>query len=236
VVSRTGRVVRNGAAGTVAAIAAVSSYDHMRSLALANGQAAAIATILPASVDGLVIVAAATMAADRADGRPVRRSAVLAFVVGVLASLGANVAAAPPGTLARVISAWPAAALLMTTELLVRTGRTRTGGAPACPFCDSSRSREEVVTMSRLPSRSSTSRTARTGRADEPVIPSGNLPEGKPSEPLETLAAAVAAELVGAGVPVTRDRLAGLMRDRGVRVSTERAGQLVRTVRAAAVP
>lgn len=51
------------------------------------------------------------------------------------------------------------------------------------------------------------------------------------ADPLVSAASAVAAELLGEGVPLSRDRLAERLRGRGHSVSTARAGQLVRAVR-----
>ncbi|WP_412099097.1 DUF2637 domain-containing protein [Micromonospora ureilytica] len=108
-------------AGTVAVtvIAAVGSYDHMRELALRAGQTPLLATLLPLSVDGMILVA--TLALN--DGRRSRWSAWLAFLVGVAASLAANVLVAEPNAVSRVVSAWPAVALLLTVEVLARSGR-----------------------------------------------------------------------------------------------------------------
>ncbi|MET8062574.1 DUF2637 domain-containing protein [Micromonospora sp. NPDC005686] len=108
-------------AGTVAVtvIAAVASYDHMRELAERAGQPPLLASLLPLSVDGMILVATLALG----DGRRSRWSAWLAFVLGVAASLAANVIVAPPDATARVVSAWPAVALLLTVEVLARSGR-----------------------------------------------------------------------------------------------------------------
>lgn len=117
------RLLRNTSAGVVATIAAAASYTHMRTLAAEHGQSAPIAAMVPLSVDGLMVVATIAMHDDKHTGRPVRRSAWAAFVIGVTASVTANVLAAPDSLTARVISAWPAVALLLVVELLTRTGR-----------------------------------------------------------------------------------------------------------------
>ncbi|MET7749936.1 DUF2637 domain-containing protein [Micromonospora sp. NPDC005367] len=108
-------------AGTVAVtvIAAVGSYDHMRELALDAGQPAFLAALLPLSVDGMILVATLALG----DGRRSRWSAWLAFLVGVAASLAANVLVAEPDAVSRVVSAWPAVALLLTVEVLARSGK-----------------------------------------------------------------------------------------------------------------
>ncbi len=108
-------------AGTVAVtvIAAAASYDHTRKLAEMAGQPPILAALLPLSVDGLVLVGTAAIG----DGRRRTGSAWAAFMTGVAASLAANVMAAEPNTLSRLVSAWPAVALLLTVEILARSGQ-----------------------------------------------------------------------------------------------------------------
>lgn len=117
------RTARNISAATVASIAAWSSYRHMVHVALHVGEQPSIAWVLPLSVDGLLVVASIAMVDDRQAGRQVRWSARIAFAFGVGASLAANVAAAHPTVGARLVAAWPALALLLTVELLSRSGR-----------------------------------------------------------------------------------------------------------------
>lgn len=104
----------------VTVIAAVASYDHMRTVALDAGQSPLLAALLPLSVDGLVLVGTVALG----DGRRSKASAWAAFLVGVAASLAANVMAADPDAVSRAVSAWPAVALLLTVEVLARSGRT----------------------------------------------------------------------------------------------------------------
>jgi hypothetical protein len=124
------RLARNLSAGAVAAIAAVASYEHMRVLAADYGQPPVIANLMPISVDGLIIVSTIAMADDKRSARTPRQSARLAFVVGVVASIAANVLATPGGVIARIISAWPAVALLMVVEVLSRRGKTSLAEQP----------------------------------------------------------------------------------------------------------
>lgn len=130
------RLSRNLSAAVVAGIAAWSSYQHMVHVALDVGERADVAYVLPLSVDGMLVVASCAMVDDRASGRTVRWSARIAFAIGVLASLAANVAAAHPNVAARIVAAWPALALLLTVELLSRVGRlvrSRTQATPVEP-------------------------------------------------------------------------------------------------------
>jgi hypothetical protein len=123
--SRPGRpfpsVARYGSTAVVAAIAAWASYRHMVHLAQHYGQPVDIAYLLPLSVDGMMVVASLAMVAA---GR-IRASAVAAFLIGIGASLWANGLAAEPNWVARVISAWPALALVLVVELLVRQPRRK---------------------------------------------------------------------------------------------------------------
>ncbi|MBQ0901272.1 hypothetical protein [Micromonospora sp. U21] len=74
-------------------------------------------------------------------GRPGRMSARVSFLIGVVASIVANVLAAPDNLVARVISARPALALLLVVEML-------TGGRPAGTPADSGKEVEESFTTS----------------------------------------------------------------------------------------
>ena len=109
-------------AGMVAAIAAWSSYSHMTEVALRFGERAEVAYVLPFSVDGLM--ASMTMVDDKQAGRRPRTSARAAFLAGVLASVGANIAAAHPDLGARIVAGWPALALLLVVEMLSRSGKS----------------------------------------------------------------------------------------------------------------
>ncbi|MGH3661469.1 MAG: DUF2637 domain-containing protein [Micromonosporaceae bacterium] len=114
-------LARTTSATVVAGVAAVASYTHMRDLAAAHGQPDVLAHLLPLSVDGMLIVSTIAMADDKAAGKTARLSARVSFTIGVVASIGANVLAAPPGLIARIISAWPAVALLLVVEMTSHT-------------------------------------------------------------------------------------------------------------------
>jgi hypothetical protein len=113
------RVASVSSALVVAGIAAIASYSHMRHLAIEYGQTEVIADMLPVSVDGMLVVATVALG----DGRRYRWSAWLAFWIGVVASIIANVLAAEPSAIARCISAWPAIAFLLVVEVITRGGR-----------------------------------------------------------------------------------------------------------------
>jgi hypothetical protein len=109
---------RTAAAG-VAAIAAIASYSHMENLAHDHGQTALLSALMPVSVDGLMVVATVAIA----DGRTHRWSAWFSFWLGVVASISANILAARPDIVSRLISAWPSIALLAVVEMIARSGR-----------------------------------------------------------------------------------------------------------------
>lgn len=112
-----------GSAALVAAIAGWSSFRHIAAVAIGYGEAPAVAYALPFAIDGLMVTATMAMIEDKRSGRKVRGSARVAFLFGVLASLGANVASAAPVLGARVVASVPAVALLLSIEVLSRTGR-----------------------------------------------------------------------------------------------------------------
>lgn len=132
------RLARNLSAAVVAGIAAWSSYHHMVSVALNVGERPDVAYLVPLSVDGMLVVASITLADDKAAGRKPRMSARIAFWVGVIASLAANIGHAQPTTAARIVSAWPALALLLVVELLTRSGKLAKGGAVNGPSPEAS--------------------------------------------------------------------------------------------------
>lgn len=119
---KTSQLTKYAGVGIVAGIAAYASYTHMRELALDHGQTQTVASLLPVSVDGMLIVATLVMREDRAANLKVRVWAWIAFILGVAASVVANVLAAADDITSRVISAWPAIALLLVIEVLA-TGK-----------------------------------------------------------------------------------------------------------------
>lgn len=104
----------------LAAIAAVVSYRHMHELALRHGEASWSAALAPLSVDGMIGAASLALLVDSRAGR---RGGVLPWtflLLGIGASLAANVAVAEPTLIGRVIAAWPSLALTGAYEMLMR--------------------------------------------------------------------------------------------------------------------
>jgi hypothetical protein len=124
------RRITTGAVLSVALVAAVASYEHMRALAEVAGEGWR-AWLLPISVDGLAVAASMTMLVRRRAGQPSGALAWAALLLGLGASLAANVAAADPTVQGRVVAAWPPVALLLSYELLMQQIKGR--GGPGVP-------------------------------------------------------------------------------------------------------
>jgi len=164
------RLVRNMSAAIVAGIAAWSSYRHMVTVALNVGEQPQVAYVLPLSVDGMLVVASVAMVDDRRSGRTVRWSARLAFAVGVLASLAANVSAAHPSIGARIVAAWPALALLLTVELLSRAGKPMSAAKAAAQVAAAQAAAEAAAALAAVGKSSLPAPAAVTAAvADRPV-------------------------------------------------------------------
>jgi hypothetical protein len=71
-------------------------------------------------VDGLAVAASMTMLVRRRSGLPAGGLAWTALMLGLGASLAANVAAAAPTVAGRLVAAWPPVALLLAYELLLQ--------------------------------------------------------------------------------------------------------------------
>lgn len=112
----------------VALVAAVASYDHQRALAALAGEGWR-AWLLPVSVDGLVVAASMTMLVRRRAGLSAGALSWTSLLAGIGASLAANVAAADPTMVGRVVAAWPPVALLLAWELLMQVRAPAAGNS-----------------------------------------------------------------------------------------------------------
>ena len=114
----------------VAGVAAVASYEHMRALAELAGEGWR-SWLLPISVDGLAVAASMTMLVRRRAGQSSGLLPWVALLLGLGASLAANVAAADPTVVGRLVAAWPPVGLLLSYELLLQqTNNDRARGGP----------------------------------------------------------------------------------------------------------
>jgi len=105
----------------VAGVAAYASYVHQREFALQGGADTVSASLWPLSVDGLLLLATVGLLKPAAPRTRRARGAVwAAFLLGIVVSLAANIAAAPALAWKPVLVAgWPPVALLLSVELLV---------------------------------------------------------------------------------------------------------------------
>ncbi len=123
----------------VALVAAAAFYQHQRTLAALAGEGW-LAWALPISVDGMMLATGRSILRRRRADNPVPFLSWFGFTLGLIASVAANVAAAHPTPMARLIAAWPPVACSSPTRPSPPTTATsptpdpdtRTG-APACP-------------------------------------------------------------------------------------------------------
>ncbi|WP_242900672.1 DUF2637 domain-containing protein [Actinomadura terrae] len=115
----------------VAAVAAVISYRHAYDLVRSHGETGPTARLVPFTVDGLIWAASMVIldASRRKQAAP--SLAKWSLAVGIVATVGANVAhGAAHGPIGAIVSAWPALALVGSFELLMTLTRAATTVAP----------------------------------------------------------------------------------------------------------
>jgi len=128
-VPRWVRRVTTSSVLAVALVAAVASYEHMRALAELAGEGWR-SWLLPISVDGLAVAASMTMLVRRRAGERAGALPWVALLLGLGASLAANVAAAAPTVVGRLVAAWPPVGLLLSYELLLQQTNSGAWGGP----------------------------------------------------------------------------------------------------------
>lgn len=112
----------------VAGVAAIISYRHAYELVHTNGESGATARLVPLTVDGLIW--AASMVILDANRRSTRVPPLAGWClgVGIVATVGANLAhGLGHGPIGALVSAWPALALVGSYELLMMLIRTEHG-------------------------------------------------------------------------------------------------------------
>ena len=137
---RGDRRIRRATAAVVvmiAAFAAYISYRHAYELSSQNGEGAASAWAFPLTIDGLIFSSSMVILRANRHGMRVPFMAWFGMALGILATLGANVAhGVPYGVVGMATSAWPAIALVVSFEMLMRllkpviTGESETASAP----------------------------------------------------------------------------------------------------------
>jgi|SRR3569833_687290 len=111
----------------VAVVAAVISYRHAYELVHAHGESGTTARLMPFTVDGLIWAASMVILDASRRNQAVPALAKWSLGVGIVATIGANVAhGLNHGAIGALISAWPAFALVGSYELLMLLTRNAT--------------------------------------------------------------------------------------------------------------
>lgn len=121
----------------VAGIAAYISYWHAYDVVRARGESGVTARLEPATIDGLVYASSMVVLYAARHRRPVPALARWLLVLGIVATLAANMAQGwSHGPVGAVIAAWPAVSLVGSYELLVWIIRTAAAGPDRGPAAD----------------------------------------------------------------------------------------------------
>jgi Protein of unknown function (DUF2637) len=130
--SKSIRLATAVAVSSVAAFAAVISYDHIYDLARQHGGTVLAARLLPLSVDGLILAMSLVMLHEARHGDQAPALARCMLGLGVAATVAANVTYGVAfGVLGAIIWAWPAVAFVGAVEvdlLMVRKARRESRG------------------------------------------------------------------------------------------------------------
>jgi hypothetical protein len=129
----TGRLIRITTAlavVAVAAVAAIISYQHAYELVRLHGESGPTARLVPFTVDGLIWAASMAILDASRRNRRVPRLAGWSLGVGIVATIGANLAhGIGNGPIGALVSAWPALALVGSFELSMTLIRAAHGAA-----------------------------------------------------------------------------------------------------------
>jgi hypothetical protein len=131
-IDRLARITTALAVVAVAMVAAVISYRHAYELVRLHGETGPTARLVPFTVDGLIW--AASMVILDANRRKLHVPALAKWSlgVGIVATIGANVAhGLNHGVIGATVSAWPALALVGSFELLMTLTRNAAAPGPA---------------------------------------------------------------------------------------------------------
>jgi hypothetical protein len=115
----------------VAGVAAIISYQHAYELVSSHGETGITAHLLPFTVDGLIWAASMVVLDASRRHHPVPPLAKWSLGVGIVATIGANLAhGLNHGPIGALVSAWPALALVGNFELLMLLVRTHQQATP----------------------------------------------------------------------------------------------------------
>lgn len=116
----------------LAAVAAVVSYRHAYEVIVANGETGWVAYLVPLTIDGLIYSSSMVLLFSARRDLKVPRLARFTLVLGILATLAANVAHGwTHGPVGAIVAAWPAVALVLSYELLMGLIRRTADTVPA---------------------------------------------------------------------------------------------------------
>jgi hypothetical protein len=125
VTDRLIRITTALAVVAVAGVAAIISYQHAYELVTSHGETGVTARLLPFTVDGLIWAASMVVLDASRRNHPVPLLAKWSLAVGIVATIGANLAhGMNHGPTGALVSAWPALALVGSFELLMLLVRT----------------------------------------------------------------------------------------------------------------
>ncbi|WP_433230920.1 DUF2637 domain-containing protein [Actinomadura formosensis] len=154
-VDRLTRITTALAVVAVAGVAAIISYRHAYELVRSHGEAGTTARLVPFTVDGLIWAASMVILDASRRKHPAPPLAKWSLAVGIVATVGANVAhGASHGPIGAIVSAWPALALVGSFELLMTLTRNAArsalvqdeeGTEPAQPRTKVERTPEQAV-------------------------------------------------------------------------------------------
>jgi hypothetical protein len=244
--------------GALAIVAGAISFSHMRELATHHDQLGWKSLAFPISVDGLEIVASLFLVAQRRAGRPTGWVPWVALIVGTVASLAANVAVGGADPIGKALAGWPALSMLVSVKLLfamfdhetvdrrktVPDDQRTSGTVRDDPGTVPAIGREKPASSDTVPDRRT--EAAEPSSAGPAALPTAGL-GSMPGESGELIAGGVDIRAVAQLIPaarlarvalaefhrsLTRDNLAGAMRDAGHGVSNARASLLLRILKA----
>lgn len=120
VTDRLIRITTALAVVAVACVAAIISYEHAYELISTHGEHGLTARLLPFTVDGLIWAASMMVFDASRRNQRVPPLAAWSLGVGIVATVGANLAhGLGHGPIGALVSAWPALALVGSFELLM---------------------------------------------------------------------------------------------------------------------
>jgi hypothetical protein len=159
----------------VAAIAAVVSYMHVATLALAYGQPPLAAYLLPLSIDGMVATSSLVLLRSARAGVSAPWLARTGLVLAVLATLAANVASGlPAGWPGALLAGWPAVAFVISAETAIAMSRRRAASGQRTAVTATARPRPKRV-ATRRPAAADTEAAVLSALATRPQMTNAEL-------------------------------------------------------------